>query len=270
VPIAIENLTVGYFGRPVLAGVSATFAEGMVHIVLGSTGSGKTTLALAVAGLIEPRDGSVSVDGVKPASRGFDRRKLQLAFQFPEVQMFESTVEREIDYGLKNFGFLPGEIAERRAWAAARVGLPAALLPRDPAGLSFGERRRVALASVIALKPRYLILDEPLAGLDWRGRAHLVATLSDLKDEGLTTLVLTHESDLLGEIGETVTVLARGKLLAQSTPEVFLSGSEASDLLPDFAAVLRKVRTRGGIAGAFPRRPEAAASEMVAWSLRQR
>lgn len=262
-PIVIENLTCGYFDRPVLDKVGVTFCEGSIHLLLGSTGSGKTTLALAIAGLIEPRQGSVLVDGVNPASRSFDRRMLQLAFQFPEVQMFESTAEKEIDYGLKNFGFQAAEIAERRKWAAGRVGLPAALLQRDPMCLSFGERRRVALASVIAIKPKYLILDEPLAGLDWRGRAHLVAALSGLRDEGLTTLVLTHESDLVGEIGDAVTVVAGGGVFGPVDPEAFLASGDHPGLMPGYAEVARTVMAACGAPGAVPRRPEDAAAVLA-------
>jgi energy-coupling factor transporter ATP-binding protein EcfA2 len=259
----IENLTAGYFDHPVLNKVNVTLREGMVHLLLGSTGSGKTTLALAIAGLIEPRQGSVLIDGVNPASRSFDRRTLQLAFQFPEVQMFESTAEKEIDYGLKNFGFPAAEIAERRRWAAERVGLPAALLPRDPTCLSFGERRRVALASVIALKPTYLILDEPLAGLDWRGRASLVETLRGLRGEGLTTLVLTHESDLVGEIGDAVTVVADGGVSGPMPPEAFLASDDHPGLVPGYASVVRTVMAACGAPAAVPRRPEDAAAQVL-------
>lgn len=262
-PIVIENLTFGYFDRPVLDKVSVTFREGLVHLVLGTTGSGKTTLALAMAGLIQSRQGSVLVDGVNPASRGFDRRTLQLAFQFPEAQMFESTAEKEIDYGLRNFGLSAAETAERRRWAMDCVGLSEALLPRDPACLSFGERRRVALASVIALRPKYLILDEPLAGLDWRGRSHLVGTLLGLKDEGLTTLVLTHESDLVGEIGDAVSVVTGGGVADPVPPEIFLQSPEDCGLLPDYALVLRKIAAGRAGSVARARRVEDAASAIL-------
>jgi energy-coupling factor transporter ATP-binding protein EcfA2 len=169
---------------------------------------------------------------------------------------------------LKNFGFAPGEAAERRKWAMECVGLGEALLTRDPANLSFGERRKVALASVIALKPKYLILDEPLAGLDWHGRRHLTETIARLTSEGLTTLILTHETDLVAEIGDTVSVLDRGCIVGPVSPEVFLNPGEAcpdvspleaasspwAGLLPDFALAIHKVRAHGHLLPPLPRR----------------
>lgn len=277
-PIVIKNLGFSYFDRSVLEGINARLDDGLVHLLLGSTGSGKTTLALIITGLAAPTRGSVRVDDCDPASGRFERTKLQLAFQFPEVQIFESTVEREIDYGLKNFGLLPDEARARREWAMDCVGLSTTFLTRDPAGLSFGERRKVALASVIALKPKYLVLDEPLAGLDWHGRRHLVETIARLKGEELTTLILTHEADLVAEIGDTVSVLGRGCLLGPLSPEEFLnpgtapdecavkvgpdvtasSGalSAARDLLPDFALAVHRLRRGRHLSLPLPRRIE--------------
>jgi energy-coupling factor transporter ATP-binding protein EcfA2 len=261
VPIIVEDLEFGYSDQPVLNAANAAFEESLIHLVLGATGSGKTTLALMMVGLLEPRRGSVSVDGVNPASRALDRRTLQLAFQFPEAQMFESTVEREIEYGLRNFGFNGAETSQRRRWAMECLDISEGLLARDPARLSFGERRRVALASVVALRPKYLILDEPLAGLDWYGRRHLVETLRRLKADGLTTLVFTHESDLVGETGDTVTAVFQGRILAPAAPEAFLASAEMPDLLPDYAAVLQKVKALSGLPAAVPRRPDEAATQ---------
>jgi energy-coupling factor transport system ATP-binding protein len=200
--IVVRDLGFSYFDRTVIGGADAEFRPGLIHLLLGATGSGKTTLALLLAGLLKPKQGSVAVDGCDPASDKFERSRLQLAFQFPEAQIFESVVEREIEYGLRNFGFSREEASARRDWAADCVGLSRRLLSKDPAEISFGERRKTALASAIALKPAYLILDEPLAGLDWQGRTSLVATLLRLKGEGLTTLVLTHEADLIAELGD--------------------------------------------------------------------
>jgi energy-coupling factor transport system ATP-binding protein len=210
---------------------------------------------------LKPDRGTVTIDGCDPASDRFDRSRLQLAFQFPEVQIFESSVEREIEYGLRNFAFPPDEIAARRDWALDCVGLPRAILPRDPSGLSFGERRKVALASVIALKPAYLVLDEPLAGLDWHGRRNLVRTILRLKDEGLTSLVLTHEADLVGEVGDTVSLVVKGNLRGPMPVDVFLDSG--LDLVPDFVHIVEELKARGYAVQASPARAEAIASAIV-------
>jgi len=241
--IVLENLEFGYDGKPVISKADVTFAEGNVHLILGRTGSGKTTLALLMAGLLKPTGGRILVDGVQPTDLKFDRRWLQLAFQFPEAQIFESTVEREIAFGLKNFGV---GISDRLRWACGCVGIGEDLLKRDPVTLSFGERRRVALASVIALQPRYLVLDEPLAGLDWIGRHQLVNTIDRLSREGMTILILTHETDMIGEIGDTVTTLENGQLSRCLKIRDFLA-QEPHDswLVPDHISLLRRIASAG-------------------------
>ncbi len=245
-PVAIAGLSFAYDARPVLYCGNAIFEEGLVHLVLGPTGSGKTTLALMIAGLIKPDSGSLEVDGNVPAARGFDRSLVQLAFQFPETQIFEENVGKEIVYGLGNFGLDDKASIERCLWALERVDLNEGLLSRDPASLSFGERRKVALASVIAIKPRYLILDEPLAGLDWSGRQSLVASIERLKDEGLTTMILTHEADLISEIGDTVSVISEAALSGPMQVEAFLSSAEPGcrQMWPDHAAFVEELKAR--------------------------
>ena len=250
--IEICSLTYSYFDEPVLGHIDMVLDEGRIHILLGPNGSGKTTLGLAIAGVITPGMGSVRVDGEDPASKDFDRSRVQLAFQFPEEQMFEVTVEAEIAFGLKNFGVGPAEIKERSEWALGCVGLAADMLCRAPDELSYGEMRKVALASVIALRPRYLILDEPLAGLDWKSRRSLIESLEALKAEGVTTLVLTHEPDLPAEIGDTVSLLVDGLLESgpTTTAEFFYPAGGAADEvdfehLPDTVRVLRGLRRSG-------------------------
>ena len=212
--VVVDNVSYSYADDPVLRRVSMRLDEGRTHIVLGPNGSGKTTLALAIAGVFEPDEGVVSVDGENPALKGFDRSKVQLAFQFPEEQMFESTVEAEIAFGLKNFGIDGPEREERSIWALGCVGLPASMLGRAPDQLSYGEMRKVALASVIALRPRYLLLDEPLAGLDWLSRKSVMESLKMLRLEGVTPIVLTHEPDLTAEFGDYVSLIVEGELRA--------------------------------------------------------
>ncbi len=254
-PVEVSGLSFAYGDKPVLGCARATYDEGMVHLILGRTGSGKTTFALMLAGLIEPQAGSIRVDGSDPAGRGFDRSVVQLAFQFPEAQIFEVSVEKEILYGLRNLGL--GEILSRQRCLEALelVGLSDDLLHRDPASLSFGERRKVALASVIALKPRYLILDEPLAGLDWKGRKSLVKAINGLRGEGLAIMILTHEADLLAETGDTVSVIAGARLSGPAPVSDFLASVKVRDreMLPDHLLVLLKLADRGIKTGGRPR-----------------
>jgi len=252
--IEVRDMTVSYPEGPVLSCVNMVLEEGGVHVVLGPNGSGKTTLGLAIAGVITPDSGVVRVDGVDPASSDFDRSRVQLAFQFPEEQMFEVSVEAEIAFGLRNFGVGADGIRERAEWALGCVGLPATVLGRPPDELSYGEMRKVALASVIALRPRYLILDEPLAGLDWRSAGSAVESLEVLKGEGVTTVVLTHEPDLPARIGDTVSLLMRGRLESGPTPaeEFFYDGPPGSEHLPGTVRVLRGLRRHGAGSGSKP------------------
>jgi energy-coupling factor transport system ATP-binding protein len=256
--VVLKDVCFAYFEAEVLRDVNLTLDRGVVHLLLGRTGSGKSTLALLLAGLLRPRTGSVRIDGSDPAAGDFERNRVQLAFQFPESQIFETTVRKELEYGLRNFGFEAAEIDGRRDWALECVGLKAGMLERDPARLSFGERRKLALASIIALKPDYLILDEPLAGLDWSGRSNLIASIRKLKDEGLTTVILTHETDIVSEIGDTVTTAAGKTVKGPLAVDDFLhpEGDPGHDLLPEHILTLRSVRTAGLPVRGNPRRVE--------------
>jgi len=268
VTVILEEVSFSYFEDDVLHDVNFKLANGMVHLLLGRTGSGKSTLALILAGLLKPRTGSVRIDGSDPAAKDFERSRVQLAFQFPESQIFEMTVEKELEYGLRNFGFDPGEITGRRDWALECVGLPSEMLPRDPGRLSFGERRKLALASIIALKPEYLILDEPLAGLDWRGRESLIDTIRKLRDQGLTTIILTHETDVVSEIGDTVTIAAGKTVSGPLAVDDFLHPEcePDHDLLPEYILTFRDIQ-RAGLAVHGKPRTVRDAAKAIAQSL---
>jgi energy-coupling factor transporter ATP-binding protein EcfA2 len=259
--VVLEDVRFSYFEKDVLRDVNIALERGLVHVILGRTGSGKTTLALILAGLLKPADGSVRIDGSDPAADDFDRSRVQLAFQFPESQIFELSVEKELEYGLTNFGLSPEEIKKRRDWALDCVGLADAMLVRDPGSLSFGERRKVALASIIALRPDYLILDEPLAGLDWHGRRNLISTVARLKDEGLSSIILTHEADVVGEIGDTVSVAAEKTVRGPLDVAEFLDPESEPEhgLLPEYLQAFRSIRCAGLPLAGAPRSPEAAA-----------
>lgn len=243
--IELADVEFLYDGVCIIKKSSACFGEGLVHLVVGRTGSGKTTLSYLIAGLIRPTSGKVVVDNVDPSSKDFDRQLLQIAFQFPEEQIFAARVEDEIGFGPRNFGLKGGELEDRVAWAADVVGLGLDLLKRSPSDLSFGERRKVALASVIALKPRYLLLDEPFAGLDLDSRRGLISTISDLTKEGMTLLIFTHEVDVASQIGDMITPIDCGKILGSYQPLDFFEEIEDECLLPLHIVVARNLIKRG-------------------------
>jgi energy-coupling factor transporter ATP-binding protein EcfA2 len=265
-PIVIEHLDFAYDGDTVVEDVSLNIGQGLVHLVFGPTGCGKTTLALLLVGLLRPQNGTILIDGADPAGSHFDRQTIQLAFQFPEVQMFELTVEKEISYGPRNFGLTSGDVRERCEWAMDCVGLPVEFLERDPHNLSFGERRKVALASAIAVKPAYLILDEPLAGLDWTGRRSLVAVIERLKAEGMTAVILTHESDLVGETGDTALAMAGGRISGPRPVADFLYDDPGRDgpHVPEFIRLLGLMEESGFRITGRPHRTEDVARAIVA------
>jgi energy-coupling factor transporter ATP-binding protein EcfA2 len=256
--VALDHVSFAYDGRTVIDDATFAVEQGLVHLVFGPTGCGKTTLALLLVGLLRPRKGTILVDGANPAEAGFNRQTIQLAFQFPEAQMFELTVEKELSYALKNFGVASTEVRERCEWAMDCVGLSGEFLGRDPHSLSFGERRKVALASAVAVRPAYLILDEPLAGLDWTGRRSLVEAIGRMKVEGVTAVILTHETDLIGEIGD-VALSMGGGMVSEPRPAVdfiYGGGRDEGHQVPEFIKMLGLMKRNGFSVAGRPYRIE--------------
>ncbi len=223
--IQVENLTHIYArGTPAervaLRGVHLEIGPGERVGISGPTGSGKSTLVQHIAGLLVPTAGQVLLDGVPAHARTPEararRRQVGLAFQFPEAQMFEVTVFREVAFGPRHLGLGADEIAARVRWALEMVGLdPEAFAERVPFALSGGEMRRVALAGILALKPRVLILDEPTAGLDPRGRSDILARLRAWQEEtGATLILVSHHLDEMAGLVDRVILLAEGQIAA--------------------------------------------------------
>jgi energy-coupling factor transport system ATP-binding protein len=231
--IRVENLSHTYIpgtplAREALRGVSLEITPGERVGLAGRTGSGKSTLVQHIAGLLAPTTGRVLLDGTlahaRTAQARAARRRIGLAFQHPEDQIFEQTVFREIAFGPRNLGLDKAEIAARVEWAINMVGLPSAMTSRSPFTLSGGETRRVALASILAMRPEVLILDEPTAGLDPRGRRELIAHLRDWQCEtGSTLLMVSHSPDELARVVERVIVLEEGQLAADGCASDVLS-----------------------------------------------
>jgi energy-coupling factor transport system ATP-binding protein len=238
-----------------LQGASFTLHAGEIVGIMGHTGCGKTTLVQHLNGLLRPHRGTVRVFGSDLGDPRVDarplRRRVGLVFQFPEHQLFDPTVGDDIAFGPRTLGCDRAEVRRRVQGAMAAVGLPfESFKDRYTFGLSGGEMRRVALAGVLALEPEVLVLDEPTAGLDPRGRRELIASLRALHDERGTALVfVSHDMDEVAELVERVDVLAGGRTV-RSGPvrEVFRDASGLRELglgVPAPAELAAAIRARG-------------------------
>jgi energy-coupling factor transport system ATP-binding protein len=274
--IRIENLAHTYArGTPLahaaLRGVSLEIAPGERVGIVGRTGSGKSTLVQHLAGLLKPTSGRVLLNGVAAHARSSaaQRRKLALAFQYPEHQIFEHTVWREVAFGPRNLGLGQDEIAARVAWALEMVGLGVEEMGgRVPFTLSGGEMRRVALASVLAMRPEVLILDEPTAGLDPHGRRALLAQVRRWQDEiGMTLVLVSHDLDELARVVERVVLLNDGQVATDGPARRVLSDGpllRAAGLdVPQPVALLQMLREAGWEVRIDRLLPETAAEEIL-------
>lgn len=206
------------FEKLALENISFDVTEGEVLAIAGHTGSGKSTLIQIIAGLIDLTSGTVEIDGLSVADKKI-RRLVGIVFQYPEHQLFEETVESDIAFAPKNFGLSDAEISARVDEAMRQVGLDASLKNFSPFELSGGQRRRVAIAGILALKPKYLILDEPTAGLDPIAKRNLLQEIfGGVKKSGVTIILVSHNMEDIARLANRVVVLAQGKILFIGTP----------------------------------------------------
>ncbi len=211
------------FERRALDGLSLLVGHGEAVGLAGASGSGKSTLAQHMNALLRPTEGTVRVDGVDIPHRGGDlgqvRATVGLLFQFPEQQLFEETLVLDVGFGPRNLGLPAAEVQERVEEALELVGLPVSRFGRrSPFALSGGERRRAALAGVLAMRPRCLVLDEPTAGLDPRGAAALLELLARLRRErGMSLVVISHRMEDLAFLVDRLVVLAEGRIAADAS-----------------------------------------------------
>ena len=236
--IVIEHLNYVYMqGGPyetkALDDVSLTIHDGEFVGLIGHTGSGKSTLVQHLNGLILPTSGQITVDGMDLADKNTDkraiRRRVGLVFQYPENQLFEETVAKDIAFGPKNLGLDEAEIDRRVRTAMRRVALDYdKLSQRSVFELSGGQMRRVAIAGVLAMEPQTLVLDEPCAGLDPKGREEILGLISDLhRESGATIVMVSHSMDDVAALAERVIVMNHGKVAMDGTPrEIFSRGEE--------------------------------------------
>ena len=231
-PLALENVSFFYKSYdggdiPALLNVSLKIGDGEFVGVMGRTGCGKTTLIQVMAGLLTPASGQVRLDGRDINEKDYDRGELRgqisLVFQFPEYQLFASTVEKDVAFGLKHSGLAQEAVKKRVEWALRTMDFSyEAIRRQSPLSLSGGEKRRVALAGALATRPRVLMFDEPVAGLDPLGRQSFFNTVSRLNGEGTTIIMVSHNAEALGENVKRLLVFDGGALVMDGTvPEVF-------------------------------------------------
>ena len=257
--IQVENLTHVYsqgtpFEKVAIDHISTEIHQGEILGIIGRTGSGKSTFIQHLNGLLKPTEGRILFDGedihaAKETTRAV-RFKVGLVFQYPEYQLFEETVEKDIAFGPRNMGLSESEIAERVREAAYFADVPEALLSASPLELSGGQKRRVAIAGVIAMLPRVLILDEPTAGLDPAGRESILQRIMDYRRETEgTVLLISHSMDDVARLATRLLVFDRGKIAMDGTPaEVFDRAGELKAMgltVPAATEIALALRERG-------------------------
>lgn len=258
--IKIENLVHVYmpkspFEKVALDNVNIEIKEGEFVALIGHTGSGKSTLIQHMNGLLKASSGRIIVDGVDITKDGVKltdiRKKVGLVFQYPEYQLFEETIEKDIEYGPRNLGLDQEEITKRVKRSMEMVGLDyETYRHKSPFDLSGGQKRRVAIAGVVAMEPKVLILDEPTAGLDPKGRDDILDQIKTLHDNYKMTIVLvSHSMEDVGKLAERIIVMNKGKVQLEGTPaEVFkeIDTLESIGLaVPQVTYLMRALREKG-------------------------
>ncbi len=254
-----QNLTFVYspgtpFEKTAMADVSLSIEEGDFIGVIGHTGSGKSTLVQHLNGLLKPTSGKVLLEGrdiwAEPGKIRDVRFQVGMVFQYPEHQLFEDTTYKDIAFGPKNMGLSRDEIDGRVRRAAAFVGLKEELLEKSPFELSGGEKRRAAIAGVMAMEPRVLILDEPTAGLDPKGRDMILEQIRAYKEENDTTVLLvSHSMEDVARVAKRVLVMNGGQIaMFAPTAEVFSRAEELESIglsIPAVTKVFMRLREQG-------------------------
>jgi cobalt/nickel transport system ATP-binding protein len=242
--VSVKELKFSYpTGVEAINGVSFEIRKGERVAILGPNGSGKSTLILLIAGLLSPQKGEITVFDEKTTSKNFQklRSRIGIVFQDPDDQLFTQSVVEDIEYGPKNLRLPEADIRERSAHVLDKMGITH-LKDRPPHRLSFGEKKKVSLATALVLKPELLILDEPTANLDLVSRRGLMVTLNELNKTGTTIIVATHDVEALPEIADRIIVINHGELcgegetrkILQDTPLLESSGLEPPTIVKLF------------------------------------
>lgn len=246
-PIILENVSFSYSKKTpletsALRNINLRIEKGEFVGILGEKGAGKSTLLKLFNGLLNPETGTVRVDGLNTSSREAKRR-IGMVFQQAADQLFCRTVYDEIAFGPLNFGYSRKEAEERVLEALEAVYLDQTMLHRNPFSLSGGEMQRVALASALALRPDYLVLDEPITGLDPVGKKEILETLKKVKDEGTAVIVVTHNLNGFFPLLEKIVLIREGKIAFQGTKEDYLKTGCVP--LPPITSLMRELKERG-------------------------
>lgn len=257
--VEVKNLFYIYgkktpYQQTALDDVSLTIPTGSFVGLIGRTGSGKSTLVQNLNALLIPTQGEIIVDEFHIGNKKRKNKKikqlrkhLSLVFQFPEYQLFEETVEKDVAFGLMNFGYKQNEAIELAHKALLSVGLDEKYFKRSPFELSGGERRRVAIAGILAINPDILVLDEPTAGLDVKGSKDIMSLVKQMHEDGKTIIMVTHDMDLVLRYTEQCFVLKDGKVtFSGSTDQLFDTISDDSAIeIPPLFKLAKKLKDRG-------------------------
>ena len=257
--IRLENVTYIYgkgtpFEVKALDGVDLEIHAGLITGIIGHTGSGKSTLVKLFNGLEKPESGKVLLDGAdiweKPKEIGKVRFRVGLVMQYPEYQLFEETVAADIAFGPRNMGLSDDEISRRVAEYAALTGITSAELEKSPFDLSGGQKRRAAIAGVMAMEPEVLVLDEPAAGLDPEGKKMILGAVREYAlRRGATVIIVSHSMDDMAELCDRVVVVAEGRILCEGTRDEVFGKAElligAGLDIPELTHVSRLLAERG-------------------------
>lgn len=224
--ISLKNVSFGYSSNNViLKNINLNIEHGKIYAIIGRTGSGKSTLMRHFNGLLKPTSGQVLVDGEDINSKGVNlkqiRSKIGLVFQFPEQQLFAETVFDDIAFGAQNLGLSKEEVFERVYDAAKAVSLSDDMLKKSPFALSGGEKRRAAIAGVLAMKPQILVLDEPSAGLDGAARKDLYSLIKNFRamSSDNSVVFVSHSMDEAATLSDYIYALDHGEIVLEGTPE---------------------------------------------------
>ncbi len=256
--IEVKNLSHAYKNADSLIyavkDVSFTIEDGKTTCIIGHTGSGKSTLIQHLNGLLKPTSGEVLLNGTNIFSKDVKmkevRRKVGLVFQYPEYQLFEETVYRDISFAPRNYGLKEDEIKERVYAAAKMVGLKEKYMEKSPFELSGGQKRRVAIAGVLAMEPEVLVLDEPAAGLDPFGREKILYEIEKIRTEkGISVVLVSHSMEDVAKHADKVCVMHGGALTLDGTPEAVFRDSALLEKMrldvPQITKILSELRKMG-------------------------
>jgi len=258
--IILDNVSYTYqegtpFASVALSDVSLTIEDGSYTAIIGHTGSGKSTILQLLNGLLVPTEGSVRVFDTLITSTSVNkqirqiRKQVGLVFQFAENQIFEETVLKDVAFGPQNFGVSVEEAEAIAREKLALVGIDESLFERSPFELSGGQMRRVAIAGILAMKPKILVLDEPAAGLDPIGRKELMTLFKKLHQDGITIVLVTHLMDDVAEFADQVYVMEKGKLVKSGKPSLVFQNVEFMEKIqlgvPKITRFAQRLANRG-------------------------